>query len=89
GPEGALTPGVLGTHWHGLFGSDAFRRAYLARTFPGRDLGAAISYDGARLGQLDAVADALEEHCDIDAILRPLHSPAAFSAILPTIRIMS
>ena len=89
GPEGALTPSVLGTHWHGLFGSDAFRRAYLARTFPGRDLGAGTSYDGARLAQLDAIADAIEEHCDIDAILSPLHSPVAFSAILPTIRIIS
>ena len=91
GPDGpeALTPSVLGTHWHGLFGSDAFRRAYLARTFPGRDLGAGTSYDGARLAQLDAIADAIEEHCDIDAILSPLHSPVAFSAILPTIRIIS
>ncbi|TWS17858.1 cobyric acid synthase [Tsukamurella asaccharolytica] len=89
GPEGALTPHVLGTHWHGLFGSDDFRRAYLARTFPGRDLGAAVRYEGARLAQLDAIADALEEHCDVEAILRPLHSPPAFSAILPTLRIIS
>ncbi len=89
GPEGALRDGVLGTHWHGLFGSDAFRRAYLERTFPGRDLGPAASYDGARLAQLDAIADAIEEHCDVDAILAPLQSLHQNSAILPTIRITS
>ncbi|BDH56916.1 cobyric acid synthase [Tsukamurella sp. PLM1] len=89
GPEGAARGSVLGTHWHGMFGADGFRRAYLTRTFPGRDLGAPVSYDGARLAQLDAVADALEEHCDVDAILKPLLSPIAFSAILPTIRIIS
>ncbi|MGX9293599.1 cobyric acid synthase [Tsukamurella paurometabola] len=89
GPEGALTPQVLGTHWHGLFGSDDFRRAYLARAFPGHDPGPSVSYDGARLAQLDTIADALEEHGDVDAILEPLLSPVAFSAILPTIRIIS
>lgn len=89
GPEGALRGGVLGTHWHGLFGSDAFRRAYLERTFPGRDLGPRVGYHDARLAQLDAVADAIEEHCDVEAILRPLHSGASFSAILPTIRIIN
>ncbi len=89
GAEGALRDAVLGTHWHGLFGADAFRREYLRRTFPGRDLGPAVGYDDARLAQLDAVADAIEEHCDVDAILSPLDSRVAFSAILPPIRIMS
>ncbi|GAB3125880.1 cobyric acid synthase [Tsukamurella serpentis] len=89
GPEGALREGVLGTHWHGLFGADGFRRAYLQRTFPGRDFGAEISYHEARIAHVDRIADALEEHCDLDAMLDPLRSQGAYSAILPTLRITS
>ncbi|NMD56224.1 MULTISPECIES: cobyric acid synthase [Tsukamurella] len=89
GPEGARRGHVLGTHWHGLFGSDDFRRAYLRAIFPGRALGPPVGYEGARLAQLDGVADAIEEYCDVDAILRPLHSKGKFSAILPPIRITS
>ncbi|MET9325924.1 cobyric acid synthase [Tsukamurella sp. NPDC003166] len=92
GPEGALREAVLGTHWHGLFGSDEFRRAYLTRTFGARYTappGPGASYDGARLAQLDVIADAIEEHCDVDAVLHPLRSGGAFSAILPSIRIIS
>ena len=89
GPEGALRGTVLGTHWHGLFGADEFRRAYLGAVLPGRDLGPAVGYDAARRAQLDVLADAIEEHCDVDAILAPLQSLGAFSAILPPIRIVS
>ncbi|GIZ99278.1 cobyric acid synthase [Tsukamurella sp. TY48] len=89
GPEGALHGAVLGTHWHGLFGADEFRRAYLRRTFPGTDLGPESSYDGARSAQLDRLADAIEEHCDVDAIVAPLQRSGVFSAILPPLRIVS
>ncbi|KXO97885.1 cobyric acid synthase [Tsukamurella pseudospumae] len=89
GAEGALNGAVLGTHWHGLFGSDGFRREYLRHVFGNRDLGPTVNYDGARLAQLDVIADAIEEHCDVDAVLRPLRSEGAFSAILPSIRIIS
>ncbi|WP_019203431.1 cobyric acid synthase [Tsukamurella sp. 1534] len=89
GPEGAARGATYGTHWHGLFGADEFRRAFLARTFPGFAPGPEISYDGARLAQLDTVADALEEHCDLDALMNPLRSPGVFSPILPSLRIVA
>ncbi|ADG78311.1 Cobyric acid synthase OS=Tsukamurella paurometabola (strain ATCC 8368 / DSM / CCUG 35730 / CIP 100753 / JCM 10117 / KCTC 9821 / NBRC 16120 / NCIMB 702349/ NCTC 13040) OX=521096 GN=cobQ PE=3 SV=1 [Tsukamurella paurometabola] len=89
GAEGALAGPVLGTHWHGLLGSDEFRRAYLHRAFPGFDPGPVTSYDGARIAQLDRIADAIEEHCDVDAIVAPLQLSGVFSPILPRLRIVS
>jgi adenosylcobyric acid synthase len=57
---------VRGTYLHGLFAADAFRRAFLA------GLGAetaAESYDGAVEAVLDALAEHLEAHLDVDALL--------------------
>jgi len=67
-PEGAASPDgrVLGCYLHGLFGADAFRDAYLTR------LGAApsgvIHHDTVER-TLDALADHLERHMDIDLLL--------------------
>ena len=56
---------VEGTYVHGLFASDDFRRAYLAR------LGAAstVRADEAIETALDEIAAALEQHLDIDRLL--------------------
>jgi adenosylcobyric acid synthase len=67
-PEGAISPNgrVQGSYLHGLFTSDAFRRAYLAR------LGMAPANEsyGARMDDaLNALADHIEAHLDIDGIL--------------------
>jgi len=67
-PEGAVSSEgrVQGTYLHGLFTSDGFRRAYLDR------LGIAGSDQryGARLEQtLDALADHIEAHLDVDGLL--------------------
>jgi adenosylcobyric acid synthase len=67
-PEGALSPNgrVQGSYLHGLFTSDAFRRAYLAR------LGVAPANEsyGARVDDaLNALADHIERHLDVDGIL--------------------
>ena len=66
-PEGAVsTDGrVHGSYLHGLFACDAFRSAYLAR------LGIAPS--GARYGEnvegaLDALAEHIERHLDVDGL---------------------
>ncbi len=65
---------VWGTMWHGAFESDGFRRAWLHRA--ARAAGSQWEpSDGAprfaqrRERMLDTLADALEEHVDLDALL--------------------
>jgi adenosylcobyric acid synthase len=67
-PEGAISPDgrVQGSYLHGVFTSDAFRRAYLAK------LGVAPANEsyGARVDDaLNALADHIETHLDVDGIL--------------------
>jgi adenosylcobyric acid synthase len=66
-PDGATSPDgrVQGTYVHGLFASDAFRRAWLA------SFGAAssIAYDSRIEQALDALADHLEGHVDVEAVI--------------------
>ena len=68
GPDGALALDgrVFGTYLHGLFASTALRRALLARVgiaSTGADYAASV--DAA----LDAIADELETHVDIPALI--------------------
>jgi adenosylcobyric acid synthase len=67
-PEGAVAGDgrVHGTYLHGLFTADGFRRAYLDRLgIAGSDQ----SY-GARVEQtLDALADHIETHLDVEGLL--------------------
>ena len=75
GPEGAVTGDgrVAGTSVHGLFENDAFRRAFLrqAAQWAGLDWdpGPQVSFAQARDRQYERVADALEAHLDLDAIV--------------------
>ncbi len=67
-PDGATSPDgrIAGTYVHGLFASDAFRAAWLAA------LGApATAYDhgGTVDRTLDRLAEHLERHADLDALL--------------------
>jgi len=66
-PEGASSADgrVQGTHVHGLFTSDAFRRAWL-KTF---DRVSALAYEQKVEAVIDALADHLEAHLDIDGLL--------------------
>ncbi|WP_292990720.1 cobyric acid synthase [Mycobacterium sp.] len=72
-PEGYRRGQVYGTHWHGLFDNDDFRRCWLVAvaSAAGRD-GFVVADDtdvGARRdAQLDLMADLLDAHLDVDAI---------------------
>ncbi|NDV01408.1 cobyric acid synthase [Pseudoroseicyclus sp. CLL3-39] len=74
-PEGAASPDgrVRGSYLHGLFASDAFRAAYLARlgapSLPGFE-------DGVEAA-LDALADHIEAHLDVDALLALAAAPVS------------
>lgn len=72
-PEGYRRGQVFGTHWHGLFDNDDFRRQWLttAATAAGRD-GFVVADDtdvaARRDAQLDLMADLLDAHLDVDAV---------------------
>jgi adenosylcobyric acid synthase len=65
---------VFGCYLHGLFASDAFRRAFLARLRPGRT--SDLAYEAEVECTLDALADHLQRHLDLDALLRVAALPA-------------
>ena len=71
--EGAATSDgrVRGCYLHGLFASDAFRAAYL------RELGGAsdLQYGDQVENTLDALADHLETHMDLDLLLSLAETP--------------
>jgi adenosylcobyric acid synthase len=67
-PEGAISADgrVHGSYLHGLFSSDEFRRAYLARL--GVDA-SNESYRGKVESALDALAEYIEKHLDVEELL--------------------
>ncbi|MEM1345436.1 MAG: cobyric acid synthase [Pseudomonadota bacterium] len=66
-PEGAISADgrVMGTYVHGLFQSDSFRAAFLA----GFGATSSLAYEASVETALDALADHLEEHADVDGLL--------------------
>ena len=66
-PHGAASANgrVLGCYLHGLFSADAFRAAYLER-LGGRS---EMAYEDSVEDTLDALADHLEAHMDLDLLL--------------------
>jgi adenosylcobyric acid synthase len=73
-PDGAISADrrVMGCYLHGLFASDAFRRAFLARL--GAHTGA-IDYEPMIETVLDRLAEHLEQHLDIAALLAAARPP--------------
>ena len=72
--DGWVAGSVWGTMWHGAFESDDFRRAWLSRIAEHvgsqwRPAPAAPGFAERRERMLDTLADALEDHVDIDALL--------------------
>lgn len=66
-PDGATARDgrVQGTYVHGLFTGDAFRKAWLTEF----GVASTLAYDTQIESALDALADHLEAHLDIDALL--------------------
>ncbi|MBU1336862.1 MAG: cobyric acid synthase [Alphaproteobacteria bacterium] len=64
--EGAISADgrVMGTYLHGLFAGDGFRRSFL-----GNVASPDLAYEASIEQTLDALADHLEQHLDIDALL--------------------
>jgi adenosylcobyric acid synthase len=69
GDDGAIsTDGLVsGCYVHGLFASDAFRGAFLQRLRPGAR--AALNYEAGIDETLNALADHLETHLDLDRMI--------------------
>jgi adenosylcobyric acid synthase len=70
---------VYGTHWHGLFDNDAFRRDWLVEAaHAARRNGFVVADDtdvgGRRDAQLDTLADLLTAHLDVEAVCELLNA---------------
>lgn len=72
--DGWQAGAVFGTHWHGAFENDGFRREFLSET--ARRAGvdwqpsSTPGFAAQREQMLNRVADALEEHVDLEALDR-------------------
>jgi adenosylcobyric acid synthase len=72
GEEGCRLGSVIGTSWHGMFESDAFRRAVLAWVATERGLDfqpGPRSFSEVREHRLDLLAELIEHHVDEAALL--------------------
>ena len=80
GPDGARSQDGLieGTYLHGLFGNDAYRRAWLSRI---RDIGTAtLQYEAGVEAALDDVAATLADSVDTEALFSAARRPSHVEA---------
>lgn len=89
GGEGAVLGNVSGTHWHGAFECDAFRRRFLTEAArqagrPEFRVAPDTSFAAVRERSLDLLGDLVEEHLDTVALLRLIEDgPAADLPFVP------
>jgi len=79
--EGSDGGHMLGTHWHGLFENDAFRRALLRRVAglagrPGFLPAPDTSFAAVRAAQLDLLGDLVSTHLDTVALAKLIEDGA-------------
>lgn len=77
GNEGARTQSNFGTHRHGYLEDDEARRDFLGTVStlaqrPGFVVAPATSFEAERNKQLDVIADAIEQHWDLDQLIASL-----------------
>lgn len=86
--QGWVRGGVFGTHWHGLLDNDDFRRSWLvsAASTAGRSgfRPGMVNVAVRRDAQLNVMADLLEAHIDLSALLRLLDGPTAPAPVITT-----
>jgi len=73
GTEGCRVGATLGTSWHGVLESDAFRRAFLVWVAQERNLDwtpGGESFAAARETQLQKLGDLVADHVDREALMR-------------------
>jgi adenosylcobyric acid synthase len=71
-PGGCAAGAVYGTTWHGIFESDAFRRAMLRRVAKAAARSfepAEISFAAVREHHLDTLGNLIEQHLDTEALM--------------------
>ncbi|MQA86909.1 MAG: cobyric acid synthase [Streptosporangiales bacterium] len=72
--DGCRVGAVWGTAWHGVLENDTFRRAFLTEVagLAGRDFAVApdTCFAAVREARLDALGDLVEQHLDVEAVLR-------------------
>lgn len=73
-PEGAASPNgrIMGSYLHGIFSSDAFRASFLSRL----GVDSETAYEDGVEQTLDALADHLEQHMDLDLLLDLARTPS-------------
>ena len=74
---------VLGTTLHGLFEADAFRTSFLSEVAARRGRtwrSSGVSYAGARVRQVDRIADACESYLDTEQLWRLVERGAQHAA---------
>jgi adenosylcobyric acid synthase len=81
GADGVTDGTVFGTHWHGAFESDGFRREFLklAGWLAGRDgfvPADDVEFGAARQATVDRLGDLVEAHLDTDLLWRLIENGA-------------
>jgi adenosylcobyric acid synthase len=82
-PGGVRAGNVYGTMWHGSLEGDAFRAAFLAQVADRAPSG--VSFPAARDRRIDLLADLVEQHLDVAALLALARggAPAGLPVIPP------
>ena len=88
--EGAVVGAVSGTHWHGAFENDEFRRRFLTRAARqagrhGFRVAPDTRFSAVRERALDVLGDLVEEHLDTANLRRLIEQgpPAGLPVVPP------